>query len=47
MRIVTPAEAVSGITSGDQVYVHCAAAAPSALLDALVRARRRPQGYRR
>ncbi len=36
MRIVTPAEAVSGITSGGQVYVHCAAAAPSVLLDALV-----------
>ena len=36
MRIVTPAEAVAGIPSGDQVYVHCAAAAPSVLLDALV-----------
>jgi 4-hydroxybutyrate CoA-transferase len=36
MRIVTPAEAVAGICSGDQVYVHCAAAAPSVLLDALV-----------
>ncbi len=36
MRIVTPAEAVAGISSGDQVYVHCAAAAPSVLLDALV-----------
>jgi acyl-CoA hydrolase len=36
MRIVTPEEAVSGISSGDQVYVHCAAAAPSVLLDALV-----------
>ncbi len=32
---------VAGIRSGDQVYVHCAAAAPSVLLDALVaRARR-------
>jgi acyl-CoA hydrolase len=36
MRIVTPEEAVSGISSGQQVYVHCAAAAPSVLLDALV-----------
>ncbi len=36
MQIVTPEEAVAGIHSGDQVYVHCAAAAPSVLLDALV-----------
>ncbi len=36
MRIVSPAEAVDGIRSGDQVYVQCAAAAPSVLLDALV-----------
>ena len=36
MQIVTPAQAVAGIGSGDQVYVHCAAAAPSVLLDALV-----------
>jgi acyl-CoA hydrolase len=36
MRVVTAAEAVSSIDSGDQVYVHCAAAAPSVLLDALV-----------
>ena len=36
MRVVSPAEAVAGIGSGDQVYVHCAAAAPSVLLDALV-----------
>jgi 4-hydroxybutyrate CoA-transferase len=36
VRIVTPAEAVSVIDSGQQVYVHCAAAAPSILLDALV-----------
>jgi acyl-CoA hydrolase len=35
MRIVTPAEAVAGIRSGDQVYLHCAAATPSVLLDAL------------
>jgi 4-hydroxybutyrate CoA-transferase len=36
MQIVTPAQAVAGIRSRDQVYVHCAAAAPSVLLDALV-----------
>src|SRR5512135_2718921 len=36
MRIVTPAEAVAGIRSGDHIYVHAAAAAPSVLLDALV-----------
>jgi 4-hydroxybutyrate CoA-transferase len=36
MRIVGAAEAVAGISSGQQVYVHCAAAAPSVLLDALV-----------
>jgi acyl-CoA hydrolase len=36
MRITTPDDAVSIIDSGDQVYVHCAAAAPSVLLDALV-----------
>jgi 4-hydroxybutyrate CoA-transferase len=36
MRIVAAAEAVAGIESGHQVYVHCAAATPSVLLDALV-----------
>jgi acyl-CoA hydrolase len=36
MRIVSPETAVAGIKSGDQVYVHCAAAVPSVLLDALV-----------
>ena len=36
MRIVTSTEAVAGIRSGEQVYVHCASAAPSILLDALV-----------
>jgi acyl-CoA hydrolase len=36
MRIVSPDEAVSTIESGHEVYVHCAAAAPSVLLDALV-----------
>jgi acyl-CoA hydrolase len=36
MRIVTPAQAVAGIGSGDRVYVQCAAAVPSVLLDALV-----------
>jgi acyl-CoA hydrolase len=34
--MVTASEAVACIKSGDQVYVHCAAAAPSILLDALV-----------
>jgi len=36
MRIVTPEEAVAGIRSRDQVYLQCAAATPSVLLDALV-----------
>src|SRR5688500_4536633 len=36
MRLVTAAEAVAGIRSGEQLYVHSAAAAPSVLLDALV-----------
>ena len=36
MRIVTPAEAVAGIRSGDQLYLQCAAATPEVLLDALV-----------
>ncbi len=36
MRIVTPAEAVAGVRSGDQIYVQCAAAVPTVLLDALV-----------
>ena len=36
MRLVTAGEAVAGIGSGEQVYVHCAAATPSVLLDALV-----------
>jgi 4-hydroxybutyrate CoA-transferase len=36
MRIVSPAEAVAGIKSGDQLYLQCAAATPSVLLDALV-----------
>jgi 4-hydroxybutyrate CoA-transferase len=36
MRIVSAAEAVAGVKSRQQVYVHCAAAAPSVLLDALV-----------
>ena len=36
MRIVTPAEAVAGIASGHQIYLHCAAATPTVLLDALV-----------
>ena len=36
MRIVDAAEAIAGIESGQQVYVHSAAATPSVLLDALV-----------
>jgi 4-hydroxybutyrate CoA-transferase len=36
MRIVSPVEAVAGIRSRDAVYVQCAAAVPSVLLDALV-----------
>src|SRR6187455_1611738 len=36
MRIVTAAEAVAGILSGQQIYLHGGAATPSVLLDALV-----------
>jgi acyl-CoA hydrolase len=36
MKIVSAEEAVADIRSGDQVYIQCAAASPSALLDALV-----------
>jgi 4-hydroxybutyrate CoA-transferase len=36
MRIVSPDEAVAGIRSRDQIYLQCAAATPSVLLDALV-----------
>lgn len=36
MKLVSPAEAVAGIRSGEQVYLQCAAATPSVLLDALV-----------
>src|SRR6187431_1018397 len=36
MKIVTAAEAVGVIESGQQIYVHAAAATPSVLLDALV-----------
>jgi 4-hydroxybutyrate CoA-transferase len=36
VRIVSPAEAVAGIASGQQLYLHCAAATPTVLLDALV-----------
>ena len=45
MRIVPVEKAVAGIRSGHQVYVHCAAAAPSVLLDALV-ARARAEDLR-
>ncbi len=37
MRIVSADEAVSEIQSGQQIYVQCAAAAPTVLLDALCR----------
>ncbi len=37
MRLVTADEAVAGIRSGQQIYVHAAAATPSVLLDALCR----------
>jgi acyl-CoA hydrolase len=36
VRVVSAAEAVAGIRSGQQIYVHAAAASPSVLLDALV-----------
>ena len=36
MKIVTAAEAVAGIRSGEQLFVHGGAATPSVLLDALV-----------
>ncbi len=36
MRVVTAQEAVAGIRSGQQIFVHGAAATPSVLLDALV-----------
>jgi acyl-CoA hydrolase len=36
MKTVTAAEAVAGIRSGQQIYLHSAASTPSALLDALV-----------
>jgi acyl-CoA hydrolase len=36
VRLVSAAEAVAGIRSGQQIYVHAAASAPSVLLDALV-----------
>jgi 4-hydroxybutyrate CoA-transferase len=36
MRIVSPAEAVAGIRSGDQIFVQAAAATPTELLEALV-----------
>jgi 4-hydroxybutyrate CoA-transferase len=36
MRTMSAEQAVAGIGSGNQVYLHCAAATPSVLLDALV-----------
>jgi 4-hydroxybutyrate CoA-transferase len=36
VRVVAAAEAAEVVRSGDRVYVHCAAATPSVLLDAMV-----------
>src|SRR4249920_809850 len=36
MRLVSADEATSGVRSGQRVYIHCAAATPSVLLDSLV-----------
>src|SRR6476619_6375918 len=36
MRLVSAAEAVSGVRSGEQLFVHGGAATPTTLLDALV-----------
>jgi len=36
MRIVSPAEAVASIRSGERIYLQCAAATPEVLLEALV-----------
>jgi acyl-CoA hydrolase len=36
MRIVSPEEAVAGVSSDERVYLQCAAATPTVLLDALV-----------
>lgn len=36
MRVVSAEEAVAGIASGQQIYLQCASATPSVLLDALV-----------
>src|SRR5919107_3846408 len=36
MRVVTASEAVAGIADGQRLYLQCAAATPSVLLDALV-----------
>ena len=36
MKVVDPSEAVAGIRSGQRIYLQCAAATPSVLLDALV-----------
>src|SRR5580765_4681267 len=36
MRLVSPDEAAAVVQSGDRVYLHCAAATPSVLLDSLV-----------
>ena len=36
MRLVSPDEAAAVVRSGDRVYLHCAAATPSVLLDSMV-----------
>jgi acyl-CoA hydrolase len=46
MRLVSAAEAVSSIESGQQIYLQCAAATPSVLLDALVARAPELQGVR-
>jgi 4-hydroxybutyrate CoA-transferase len=46
VKTVSAAEAVAEIRSGDQVYLHGAAATPSVLLDALVARSSRREGRR-
>jgi acyl-CoA hydrolase len=36
VRVVSPEEAVAGVASGNRIYLQCAAATPTVLLDALV-----------
>ena len=46
MRVVSAEEAVAGIRSREQIYLQCASATPSVLLDALVGAGARARGRR-